>query len=1143
MRTVHAPSRSLGYLLLMLCLGLSASVAGAQPRRAAISPSPGVTSDDAVTLTAIAADAVRAVVDGREAPLVDGRFEAGPFELSEGPNRFLIVLEDAEGLETAWVHTVVADRQAPILTLGRAPGFTKERKIQVTGAAVDPHLESVRVGGDEAAVTSGRFAAEVALRPGPQRIEVVARDALGHESRVSLDVTLDVEPPSVAIRAGGATLDGRGFRAAVVPEVAVDGAERLELRLNGRPFTRGEAVAAEGEHRLEVVAIDASGLRSTSTATFTVDRTPPNFGRFKDAGRTVGEASYVVEGRVEGASSVTVDGLAAELEGGVFRAGPFDLPAGERRFQIVARDTVGNERSASLQVKSDPEAPVVTIGTPASGAVLSSSPVTLTGAAVDVDLNSVLVANPAAGVNLSATLSGDDFSAEVALVEGANAVTVTATDAVGHSASAERTVTLDSTPPVLALLVDGAPLVDGAIFSGFVTPEAQATDATAVTVAATLDGLAYVPGTTITAFGSHELSVTATDGAGHSTTLIRTFTLEGAAPVIADLRPADGDVVAAAAVQISGRAPGAASVEIHGVEVIPAAGGDFISPPVSLHEGVNAFTVFATSAGGQTGQLILTVIRDSTAPALTLSAPADGAVTADAVVTVRGSVVDPYLEALAVNGAAATVTGDPASGATFEASVTLAEGNNRLRVEATDRASNRSGAEVEIALDTRAPALSILDPAPGTVVGGGAVTLTGRVADPHLDQVEVDGVVAPISGSGGGERTWTVEVPVAAGPSTVTATAVDTLGHTSTASLELTGDGGPNLRITSPIEGTATSAAAITVSGDVAAGSTVTVNGLPATVTADGFTVADVPLNDGDNRLIARAALGDEESTHVRGVTRDNAPPQVVAVSPADGAEEQPRSTAVAVAFSEALAPPAAGAWRLETAAGVAVPAEGTFAAGELDATRFTVRPLGPLPPSTEIRLVLTSQLVDRAGNALSAAGPWSFTTVQGGAPAAPVLDALPDALCANTVSVSGAAPSGSRVVVEGGGALAEVRAGVDGAFAVDVSLEPGRFHVLGAYAVGAEGRESASATAAVAQDCEPPEVLAAARSGDVITVHFDAPVDASTVAVSASNAAGALAGALDVTGDTATWTAAQSLGSGVVRLEVGPGTADLAGN
>ncbi|HEX3553446.1 MAG TPA: Ig-like domain-containing protein [Thermoanaerobaculia bacterium] len=695
----------------------------------------------------------------------------------------------------------------------------------------------------------------------------------------------------------------------------------------------------------------------------------------------------------------------------------------------------------------------------------------------------------------------------------------------------------DTDPPQIHVLESGADLTDGRLFNRAATPVIQTTDASDVTVNATLDGAPFTSGTPVSGEGTHLLSVTATDAAGNAATLAVGFEIDTTPPAFLALQPADDAILAAAQVTLQGQVAGANAVKVDG-QPATLVGQDFTAGPYTLAEGVRSFAIVATDAAGNTAQRTLRLTRDSQAPTVAISQPPVGAILKDASVDVVGSAQDPQLAAVTVNGIAATVTGTT----WLARQVPLAEGSNTLTARAEDRAGNAAQATRTLERDSTPPVLAITDPAPGTVVPGASITLRGTAGDAHLDRVEVNGVRASLSGSA-----WSLAMALTAGVNDFTVRAFDKVSNTSEATLSVTRDSqAPAVQITQPADGARLNAQTVTVSGtvDQEAGLTLTVNGVAATITGGTFSAAAVPLVEGSNTLIARVrdAVGNQ-GTHTRVVVRDTVAPKLDAADPASGALALPVDASFRLTFSEDMAEPAAGSWRLETGAGQAIPATANRAGSVL-----TVRPSVPLPSSAQVRLVLTAALTDLAGNALGQPPTLTFLTIDTTAPAAPVLDpAPPAALCAAALTLTGTAEAGAVVRVEGAAAAAEARADESGHFSLAVQLSPGSLNRLQVTATDGAGNVSAPALAAVVHDCQAPRVVSADRQGNVFHVVFSEPVTPASLAgaVQLSAASGPVAGAvaLATNGLTATFTPSGSLPAGALRLEVTTAVQDPAGN
>ncbi len=697
------------------------------------------------------------------------------------------------------------------------------------------------------------------------------------------------------------------------------------------------------------------------------------------------------------------------------------------------------------------------------------------------------------------------------------------------------TAQVDETPPVIRVTHAGATLADGALFRVPVTPVIEVTDESTVTVDALLDGATFTSGTAVSGEGTHALLVTATDAADNEAQLAVSFTIDTTPPSFAGVQPPRDSLLSASQVTLTGTVVDAVSLTVDG-QAVPLAGNSFSAGPYTLAEGQRSWTLTALDLAGNSAEWEHRLVRDATPPTVAIGQPAAGALLGAATVTVSGTVADPHLDVVTVNGTTSTLSGN-----TFQSPpLPLSEGTNQLSVEARDRAGNAAQASRTVEVDTQAPVIAVSDPAPGTLVPGDAITVSGSVVEPHLDRVEVNGFRATVTGS-----TWSVRVPLVEGVNTLAARAVDRLGKSGQTSVAIIRDSSaPAIHIEQPGDGSYWTAATVHVTGTVEteSGLTVTVNGVGATVEAGAFA-ADVPLVEGENRLIARVtdSLGNQ-GAHTRVVYRDTGAPTFVASDPASGALAVEPEATFRLTFSEPLAPVTAG-WSLATAAGAQLAAVATQ-----DGATLTLRPSAPLPAQTELRLVLTAAIADRAGNALAEPPTLTFTTADTTAPAAPVLDAIaPARLCASRILVAGSAEPGTRIGVTGGASTVQTGAAADGRFGVEVPLLPDALNRLEVTATDLRGNRSPAAVAEVVQDCRAPSVLGATFEANAFTVRFSEPMDASTLAaaISAEGSAGALAGSasLSTDGATARYELAAPPPAGALRLQVSQAVRDRAGN
>ncbi|MEE8525928.1 MAG: Ig-like domain-containing protein, partial [Thermoanaerobaculia bacterium] len=1090
LKTIRTP------LVSMLVLVLAPSPLLAAPQFGPITPPDGtVIAASEVTLagTVQGATSLEVNYDNCVVALAGDSFSV-TCPLQEGTTSFILIAGDDQGGETQQIHQIVRDTTAPLLTVSQpAPGAVLANPaVTVAGTVLEPHLAEVLVtspagGTQPAAVDGASFSLVVALAPGLQTLAVAASDTVGNASQTTVDVTYDPEPPTIAVTANGVALvSGTEFNQPVVVVVtAADnvGVATTEILVDDALFSSGDTVSGEGAHTLAVTVTDMAGNIGQLTANFDLDFQPPTILAVDPPdGSLVATAEVTLTGEVEGATAVTVDGAAVSFAGDSFNAGPYPLTEGvERTFPIVATDAAGNDTSRQHRVERDSIPPAITVEQPADGAEVATASVAVSGTAAEAHLVEVRVAGALA------SLTGNDFSVPaVALSEGVNAVDVVAVDAAGNSSQEQVTVVRDTLAPQIQVEAGGVPLLDGAAFAGAVTLTIQVTDTTAVITSATLEGAAFTSGSTVTGDGEYQLSVVATDALGHSASLDLSFDIDTAPPVILSVAPPEGELTSATEVVISGEVSAAAAVTVNGQPAV-LTGIVFTADPLPLTtEGDNVFTVVATDLSGNSDQVVRRVVHDSIAPMLTIGQPPSGAVVKTTSVDVSGSVSDVHLASVRVNAMEATVTGT--GFAAFL--VPLNEGDNELEVIAEDEVGLSTTRTRSIVLDTEVPTLAITDPAPGTVVPDEEIVLRGTAADPHLDRVEVDGRPAQLDGDA-----WSITVELEPGTNDFIALAFDTLGHVSApAALMVFRDSeAPSIQIEQPAEGLITQVSSVEVSGTVEDDPEIvlTVNGVEVPAAAGAFESTVDLVEEGENRIIARAtdALGNQ-GTHTRLVMRDTTAPEWQSCEPADGALAVPASAVFRLTFSETLAAPVAGAWSLETAAGVDIAATAV-----VDGDELVITPSSPLPSLTGVRLVLTAALADPAGNALTAPPTLSFTTTDAVAPGAPILDPTPPLYqCVSEAALAGTTEPEAVVRVTGGAATVSTRADVDGAFALTVPLVPDLLNHLAVVAVDLDGNPSPATFADVVQDCEAPRVEDAERDGDVLTITFSETVESATV-------------------------------------------------
>jgi hypothetical protein len=192
---------------------------------------------------------------------------------------------------------------------------------------------------------------------------------------------------------------------------------------------------------------------------------------------------------------------------------------------VVATDRAGNSVTVNRTVTYDTTMTAPTVAAPTDNSQTNIGTLTVRGTVGEP--GTVAIRNSTTNTTMQAQLTGLDYSGAVQLASGSNTLEVTATDAVGNlSATVTRTVLYDPNSPALAIT---APAHDIQVNAPAVTVTGTVSDATAVTVVLTFDGVTYpqtvVSGQfqqaiTVPAEGSYPVTATATDGVGNTPTIV-----------------------------------------------------------------------------------------------------------------------------------------------------------------------------------------------------------------------------------------------------------------------------------------------------------------------------------------------------------------------------------------------------------------------------------------------------------------------------------------------------------------------------------------------------------------------------------------------------------------------------------------------
>lgn len=366
-----------------------------------------------------------------------------------------------------------------------------------------------------------------------------------------------------------------------------------------------------------------------------------------------------------------------------------------------------------------------------------------------------------------------------------------------------------------------------------------------------------------------EVEATASDGttataSGSTMTSLRLVVQDTTPPTLSVTSPSNNLITTGSSVTVRGTASdnsGTPTVKVNG-KTVTVSGGSF-STSVSLTEGVNTITVTAEDADGNTTTVTRRVIKDTTAPLLTVTFPPDGLMTNNASLTVTGSASDSSssIDSVSVNGIAVSN-----KAGSFSWALGLLPGDNEIIVTATDKAGYTTTITRHVLLDIIQPVLTLVSPPAGWLTdprpefvfsvsdeGGSGVDLSSVV-------VELDGVrqTQGVSVSAG-SITFIPPEELSQDNHVLSVTVRDRAGNIRGLSVSYVVDSlPPELYIDHPNEHRVVDWEEIVLRGtvfDAGAGDvTVTINGVTVKLDQLGGFSLRVPLEVGENWFYVTAA-------------------------------------------------------------------------------------------------------------------------------------------------------------------------------------------------------------------------------------------------------------------------------------------------
>ncbi|MBV8880802.1 MAG: hypothetical protein JO332_12600, partial [Planctomycetaceae bacterium] len=642
-------------------------------------------------------------------------------------------------------------------------------------------------------------------------ITVTATDTSGNTSTDTVDVTLDIAAPTVAISTptsgatwvvqgatvtiGGTTTDNVGLQSVAVTNSAVPGTTSADISTGLPGWTIANVPLALGANILTVTSTDKAGNTATAVLTVTRDGTKPGVAITQPTSAATyytnvpsvslgGTASDNVGlQKVDWSNALTTD--TGTAVGTSVWAASIPLALGDNDITVTSTDTSGRVSDpVQITVKLDTTPPVIAVTAPALNTApnpptytTNLGPVAFGGTVTDTGgVNTVTWANAATGGSGSATVdtvpATPTWTASVPVTSGLNTIVFTATDRAGNPQTTTVNVTFDAVAPTVTIT---GPTAQPNYITKAATVQLDGTASDNVGIQsiawanAALSGPGSsgsagstspwtVPSITL-APGDNAITVTVTDTAGNTNTDVIVVRQDVNLPTVAFATPVASGTYRTNQSNVAVSGTAADDVAVQGVTVngVAATGTTSWTGSVTLAAGSNTITAVATDSAGNTQSTAITIILDTTDPLMAITGHNDGDTfsTVTGTVTLAGTASDPAGGTVQTVSWANTTTGGSGTaifgGGTWSTPIALTPGTNLIVITTRDAAGNITQETLTIIHDTQAPTVSISSPTASATynTNTGAVPPVVLLGGTASDNVNVFQVTWSNSATGG----------------------------------------------------------------------------------------------------------------------------------------------------------------------------------------------------------------------------------------------------------------------------------------------------------------------------------------------------------------------------------------------------------
>ena len=540
----------------------------------------------------------------------------------------------------------------------------------------------------------------------------------------------DTTPPSIAIDspAPGAIIPVNSITVNWSASDVGVGLDHFDLSLDGgAPVTLDANVTSytvsglsDGNHTVQVTAVDGAGNAASTSVSVIVDTTPPVLSiTYPTAGTVFGSTTVAVAWSASDAAS-GLDHFELSVDGGpVTVLGPSEvnytftsLSQGSHVATVVAFDLAGHSTAATRSFTVDTAAPTIVLSAPAAGYVSTRNVLVTWTASDNVGLDHIEVSlDGGAPVTLAASATSYTLTG---VPDGPHTISVLAVDLAGSSTSDSVDVTVDATLPIASITT---PISGQILGTNSVMLTWTASDATSGIdhLEVSVDGgvaTSLAAGTTSYPFsglsdGSHTFRLRAVDRAGNSATTDVTVMVDVTKPTASITSPAASAYLASHSVVVRWTAADPTSGIDHYSVAIDGGAALTVDATATSYtfsgvaDGPHTIRLTAVDRAGNTVLASVSVTVDTVDPTISIVGPASGAVLSSSAPTVTWTADDAtsgidHIEVRVDGGSAQTLS----SGATSDALSGLSDGTHTVNVTVLDKAGHSSSKSVSFRVDT-----------------------------------------------------------------------------------------------------------------------------------------------------------------------------------------------------------------------------------------------------------------------------------------------------------------------------------------------------------------------------------------------------------------------------------------------------------